>query len=137
MGMFIIDDDNPVQSALPREYGIDDFPLILHDYLVGPGTLVNGSLSPTLVTDQARIRFRLLNATDRQFFDLGFADDHLFDQIASDGGLLARPARLTRLTLGPGERAEIVVNRSESARLTRWSFSGSAVAAGAAEQRPC
>jgi FtsP/CotA-like multicopper oxidase with cupredoxin domain len=109
--MFIIDDNNPAQAALPHTYGVDDIPLILQGYVFNGGqTLVNGALTPTLVTDQPRLRLRLLNASDQQIYTFGFAGNVAFDQVASDGGLLNAPIQLTRLQLGPAERAEIVVD---------------------------
>jgi FtsP/CotA-like multicopper oxidase with cupredoxin domain len=111
--MFILDDDNPAQIALPHTYGVDDIPLIFQEYVFGGGqTLVNGALSPVLATEQSRLRLRLLNASDQQIYTFGFAGNLAFDQVASDGGLLNAPVRLTRLTLGPAERADIVVDLS-------------------------
>jgi len=111
--MFILDDDNPAQVALPHAYGVDDVPLIFQEYVFGGGrTLVNGALTPVLATDQSRLRLRLLNASDQQIYTFGFTGNSGFDQVASDGGLLNVPVRLTRLVLGPAERAEIVVDLS-------------------------
>ncbi|MFN8514492.1 MAG: multicopper oxidase domain-containing protein [Thermomicrobiales bacterium] len=129
VGMFILDDDNPAQVALPHTYGVDDIPLILQDYAtVGSGLgdaqanenvqtgpmLVNGALVPTLATAQARLRLRLLNGSAQRLLILGFAGDLPFAQVASDGGLLPAPARLTRLVLGSAERAEIVVDLADA-----------------------
>ncbi len=122
VGMFLLDDDNPAQDALPHTYGVDDVPLILQD--VGADgrfnagfrrrgqvtTLVNGTPEPSFITDQPRVRLRLLNATSRRFYTLALADDQTFYQVASDGGLLPAPVAMSRLTLGPAERAEIVVD---------------------------
>ena len=111
--MFILDDDNPAQVALPHTYGVDDIPLMFQEYVLGGGqTLVNGALTPVFATDQSRLRLRLLNASDEQIYTFGFAGNLAFDQVASDGGLLNAPVRLTRLTLGPAERAEVVVDLS-------------------------
>ena len=119
VGLFILDDDNPAQAALPHDYGVDDIPLIMQGYGVEDGRLapddqsgilVNGALEPVLVTDQTRLRLRLLNATDDRIFSLGFDGDVSFAQVASDGGLLSGPVPLTRLQLGVAERAEIVVD---------------------------
>jgi FtsP/CotA-like multicopper oxidase with cupredoxin domain len=119
VGMFILDDANPAQRALPHDYGVDDIPLILQEYGVTGGrltadnqgpTLVNGSLAPRLVTDRPRLRLRILNATNEQIFSLGFATNLPFAQVASDGGLLGAPVSMTRLQLGVGERAEIVLD---------------------------
>jgi FtsP/CotA-like multicopper oxidase with cupredoxin domain len=85
--------------------------LILQGYVFnGRQTLVNGALTPTLVTDQPRLRLRLLNASDQQIYTFAFAGNVAFEQVASDGGLLNAPVKLTRLQLGPAERAEIVVD---------------------------
>jgi FtsP/CotA-like multicopper oxidase with cupredoxin domain len=110
-GMFILHDDNPSQTLLPNTYGVDDIPLILQGYVLGPGqTLVNGALAPVLVTDQPRLRLRLLNASDQQIYTLGFSSNAAFQQVASEGGLLNGPLALTQLHLGPAERAEIVID---------------------------
>ena len=115
--LFILDDDNPAQTALPRTYGVDDVPLILQEYGFGggrggqgAGTLVNGALEPVLATAQPRLRLRLLNASSQRTYALGLSGDVPFHQVASDGGLLPAPVPLTRLQLGPAERAEIVVD---------------------------
>ena len=123
VGLFILDDDEPAQTALPHDYGVDDIPLILQGYGVddgrlGPGrqggVLVNGALAPVLVTDQPRLRLWLLNATDDRIFSIGFVGDVPFSQVASDGGLLPAPVPLTRLQLGVAERAEIVVDLADA-----------------------
>jgi suppressor of ftsI len=138
VGMFLLDDDNPVQDLLPHIYGVDDLPLILQD--VGAdgrpnvgfrrrgqiATLANGALDASFVTDHPRVRLRLLNATSRRFYTLSLADDQVFHQVASDGGLLPTPVQLTRLTIGPAERAEIVVDLGgeESVVLQSQGFGG-------------
>jgi len=53
-----------------------------------------------------------LNGSSHRFFDFGFADNRSFKQIASDAGLLNEPVSTTRLILGSGERAEILVDLS-------------------------
>src|SRR5207248_10580781 len=73
-------------------------------------------------TPRTRIRLRVLNAASRRFYRLGFAYDQVFHQIASDGGLLPAPVPLTRLELGPAERAEIVVDLSSAEPAVLQSF---------------
>ncbi len=140
VGMFILEDELPVQALLPHNYGVDDLPLIFQDQSFdnngqfrnnggggrGGGnqgvTLVNGSVAPVLTTDQTRIRLRLLNASNQSFYNFGFADNHPFQQIASDGGLLPNPVTMTRLSLGAAERAEIIIDLTNAAPLLLQNF---------------
>ncbi|SFP71072.1 hypothetical protein [Amycolatopsis rubida] len=69
-----------------------------------------------------RTRLRLRNASTARSYAFGFADDREFAMIASDGGLLAEPARLTRIMLAPGERAEIIVEMSVGETTTLRSY---------------
>ena len=51
-----------------------------------------------------------MNASNARFYNLGFTDDRPFHLIATDNGFVpGDPVELTRLLIGPGERAEIVV----------------------------
>ena len=127
-GMFILDDAEAEKLALPRRYGVDDIPLIVQDKRLdddgaldfskgmispigrlGDEILVNGTPNPHLDVRTAAVRLRLLNASTARTYDFGFSDDRAFDLIATDGGLLGAPARIDRVQLSPGERAEIVV----------------------------
>jgi len=129
-GLFIIDDTNSQTLALPRNYGVDDIPLVIQDRRIaadgsmphtltnrldrmglrGQYMLVNGVLTPTLDTQAQVIRLRILNGSNARFYNFGFSDNRNFYQIASDGGLLEAPASINRLRLAPGERAEILVD---------------------------
>jgi FtsP/CotA-like multicopper oxidase with cupredoxin domain len=126
-GMFILDDAASERLALPRRYGIDDLPLIVQDVkfdgadfdhghgmmqsagFLGERTMVNGTLSPYREVGDERVRLRLLNASTARTYNFGFSDGRSFALVATDGGLLERPAPLERVQLSPGERAEIVV----------------------------
>jgi FtsP/CotA-like multicopper oxidase with cupredoxin domain len=127
-GMFIIDDP-AAGTELPNRYGIDDVPVIVQDRRFGPDGLdeeplaftddigflgdtvvVNGTVAPYLDVTTERVRLRLLNASNARAYGFGLTDDREFAMVASDGGLLPAPYRTTRLTLAPGERAEIVVD---------------------------
>jgi suppressor of ftsI len=128
VGMFILDDPNAAELALPGDYGVDDFPLIIQDKkfeddgsldfskgpisptgLLGEEILINGTHNPHLDVRAERVRLRLVNASGARIYNIGFADDRDFDLIATDGGLLEGPQAMDRLQLSPGERAEIVV----------------------------
>jgi FtsP/CotA-like multicopper oxidase with cupredoxin domain len=139
-GMFILDDPGG-GAGLPNRYGIDDIPVIVQDRRFGPDGLddeplaftddigflgdtvvVNGAVGPYLDVTTERVRLRLLNASNARAYGFGLADDREFAMVASDGGLLAAPYRTNRLTLAPGERAEIVVALRAGERVVLRSF---------------
>lgn len=78
----------------------------------GDTIMVNGKVWPNLNVKKHEYRFRLLNGSNARFYKLQFSSGMSFIQIASDGGYLREPVRLTSLLLAPGERAEIIVNFS-------------------------
>ncbi|MGH8792513.1 MAG: multicopper oxidase family protein [Stackebrandtia sp.] len=140
-GMFILDDEVEAELDLPREYGVDDVPLIVQDRqfgddgqfdedssfmgsvgVLGDELLVNGTHSPYLEVRTQRVRLRLLNGSNARTYNFGFADDREFDMIASDGGLLSRPHRTDRIQLTPAERAEIVVEFSPAETVVLRSY---------------
>ena len=135
-GMFLVDDEDTGSLALPREYGVDDVPLVVQDKVLddgrlGPGKgvfnpvgtlgdtlVVNGVVAPYLDVGTERVRLRLLNASNSRVFDFALDDGRGFDLVATDGGLLAAPERLTHVRLSPGERAEVVVAVEPGERTT-------------------
>lgn len=125
-GMFILRDAEEAKIQLPRDYGIDDIPVIVQDARfdddgnlsddnrgfvgsLGDTLLVNGTIGPYLEVSTEAVRLRLLNASTARSYDFTLADGREFDQVASDGGLLAEPFSTRSVPLSPGERAEIVV----------------------------
>ncbi len=131
-GLFIIDDENSDSLSLPKEYGIDDLPLIVQDReirrdgqfvyaperrdelghtgMLGNIILVNGTHAPFVDVPAKQIRLRILNASNARRYNFGFEDGRTFYQIATDGGLLPSPVPRTRMILAPGERAEVIVD---------------------------
>lgn len=126
-GMIIIDDDVEDSLDLPREYGVDDIPVVLMDAnftpdgqldetlddnlgLQGKVPHVNGITNPKFTATTSRLRLRLLNGSNMRFHNVGFDNGQSFYHIASDSGLLDKPREVTNVMLGPGERAEIVVD---------------------------
>ncbi|WP_280441204.1 multicopper oxidase family protein [Nocardia brasiliensis] len=125
-GLFLIDDDTSDALDLPKDYGVDDIPLIIQDRrftadgaldesdptdvgLLGDTIVTNGIAGAHLDVGADRVRLRLLNGSSGRIYRLAFADDREFQLVASDGGLLAAPVPLRAVQLSPGERAEIVV----------------------------
>jgi len=108
--------------ALPRTYGVDDFPLLLQtksfdsnrqitlDNPYDSVVLVNGTRQAILNVPAQCVRFRLLNGSSERVLNVGFTSNLGFHMIGSDGGLLEQPVALNRLQLAPGERAEVLVN---------------------------
>lgn len=97
----------PAISVLPEFFG--DF------------VLVNGVAWPVLDVEPRTYRFRILNASDSRFYNLWITggnrdplvpDTHGISiiQIGTDQGLLHAPIRLQEITVGPGERADVVVD---------------------------
>lgn len=79
----------------------------------GDVATVNGKCWPNLDVARGKYRFRVFNGSNARFYNFKFVVDGTaiaFAQIGSDGGLLNSPARLKKLVLGPGERADIVVD---------------------------
>jgi FtsP/CotA-like multicopper oxidase with cupredoxin domain len=89
------------------------------DYMngvLGDVILVNGAPWPVLVTDPARYRLRLLNASNARRYRLELdpqpAGGAAMVQIGSDGGLLTHPVRHDSIDIAPAERFDIVVDFS-------------------------
>ncbi|MCZ7557138.1 MAG: multicopper oxidase domain-containing protein [Bacteroidia bacterium] len=123
-GLIIVRDSAEARLQLPRRYGVDDFPLVVQSrdfdgsgqiamHTAHDSTLmVNATIKPYLDVPAQIVRFRLLNGSSERTYLFGLSDNRPFHQIASDGGLLSTPVRMTRLMLSPGERAEILVDFS-------------------------
>ncbi len=78
----------------------------------GDAILTNGKLFPYLEVSPAKYRFRVLNASNARFFHLSMSNGQEFYQIGTDLGLLPAPVPLKSLLLGPGERADLIVDFS-------------------------
>ena len=122
-GLMIVRDDEEAQLVLPRNYGVDDFPLAVQDkkftptgqFILSPygdSILVNGTPRPYLDCPAQVVRLRLVNASMSRYYAFGFEGDVPFHVIASEGGLLAAPVTMTRIMLSSGERAEVLVDLS-------------------------
>ena len=134
-GMIIIQDSESQALNIPKRYGIDDIPLVLQDRFfsadktvldyspsrfqinrgyIGDTFIANGAIEPTFNAEAKEIRFRLLNGSNSSVYDLGFSNAQAFKQIASDNAFLEAPVSMSRVVLSPGERAEIVIDFSNS-----------------------
>jgi len=62
--------------------------------------------------ERRKYRFRILNASNATTFTLALSSVLPFVQIATDGGLMARPAELRRSPMAMAERVEVVIDFS-------------------------
>ena len=125
-GMFILRDPAEAVLGLPREYGVDDVPVIVQDVrfdsdgrfaadardYVGPlgdRLLVNGTLGPRFEVVTDVVRLRLLNASPARVYNFALDDGRDLAVVGTDGGLLEKPYETPAVQLSPGERAEVLV----------------------------
>jgi spore coat protein A len=83
----------------------------------GQVILVNGQAWPFHDVEPRQYRFRLLNGSDSRFYVLDIKtasgiDGPNFWVIGDDTGLLNAPVPVNKLTIGPGERYDLVVDFS-------------------------
>jgi FtsP/CotA-like multicopper oxidase with cupredoxin domain len=124
------EDTNPCALQLPS--GPFDIPLAIqdkrfasdgsllfnpfdHDGFVGDKFVVNGVVQPFLEVKRRRYRFRFLNASNarlyRMYLTNSLGQTFPMTQIATEGGLLARPIpNIRSFLLAMAERLEVVVD---------------------------
>jgi len=124
-GLYIVRDRREEALSLPS--GPYEIPLVIQDrsfhpdgslnypdewvpMFIGDKILVNGKVWPKLRVDSGRYRFRVLNGSNHRTLTLTLSDHHPFHVIGSDGGLLSAPVEVDKLTLGPAERADLVLD---------------------------
>jgi spore coat protein A, manganese oxidase len=133
LGVFLVRDEFEDALELPR--GKYEIPLVFYDRIFdlqsqlnypvsgdekkpwtpevfGDATLINGKLFPYLEVEPRKYRFRAVNGANARFFHLSMSNGQVFHQIGTDQGLLPAPIRLERVSLAPGERADVVVDFS-------------------------
>lgn len=129
-GLYLIEDDNSLNLPLPKNYGVDDIPLIVQDRDFDGGVMVpysasrremmngkregtivtNGTVNPVVTVSQGWVRLRLLNGSNARFYEFHLGGKERFYKIATEGGFLEEPVEMTTLRMVPGERNEIMVN---------------------------
>ncbi len=124
-GLYLIRD--PVELSLGLPAGQFEVPLVIQDrsfnpdgtlqypaqwedHFFGDKILVNGKVWPFHGVKRGKYRFRLLNGCNSRTLTLALSNGATFHQIGTDGGLLAAPVPLTKLTFSPGERADVVMD---------------------------
>jgi len=99
----LVETGNPVPDSSPEMRPPND-------HVVGDRILVNGRFQPFHEVAARRYRVRILNAAQFSFYNLHLSDDAEMVQIATESGLLPRPVRRRKILIGPGERAEVVID---------------------------
>jgi blue copper oxidase len=132
-GLVLIEDTESRQLMLPKQWGIDDVPLIIQDkrfsadgqidYRLdvmsaavgwfGDTLLCNGARYPQHANPRGWLRLRLLNGCNARSLNIAASDNRPLYVIASDGGLLAEPVKVTELPMLMGERFEVLVDTSD------------------------
>jgi spore coat protein A len=128
-GFYLIQDDIENSLSLPRKNN-NDVSLMIQDRLFdsqgalvypltdtavrygvfGDRVLVNGAIQPYYQVARRKMRFRILNGSNARIYNLALSNGDPLVQIASDGGLLGYPASRQSITVGPGERIEVVID---------------------------
>ncbi|NDJ56332.1 cell division protein FtsP [Enterobacteriaceae bacterium 4M9] len=134
-GMWLVEDEVSKSLPIPKNYGVDDFPVIIQDKrldnfgapeysepgsggFVGDRLVVNGVQNPFVEVSRGWVRLRLLNASNARHYQLQFSDGRSLHVIASDQGFLPAPVSVKQLSLAPGERREILVDMSDGTEVS-------------------
>ncbi|KIS42216.1 multicopper oxidase CueO [Kosakonia radicincitans] len=129
-GLVLIEDDAIRQLRLPTQWGIDDVPVIVQDkkftaqgqidYQLdvmsaavgwfGDTLLTNGAINPQHAAPRGWLRLRLLNGCNARSLNFSTSDKRPLYVVASDGGLLSEPVKVSELPMLMGERFEVLVD---------------------------
>ena len=133
-GLVILKDNDSEKLLLPKQWGIDDIPLILQDKQLstdgskidyqldimraavgwfGNMMLTNGVQYPQHAVPRGWLRLRLLNGCNARSLRIATSDSRPLYVIASDGGLLGEPVKISELPILPGERFEVLVDTKD------------------------
>ena len=128
-GAFIVRDDidtGLAGNSLGLPTGAYEVPLVIRDAsfdasggfqfsnkssgFFGSMPLVNGTANPYFKVDKAVYRFRVLNGCNARIWRLALNPTAPLVLIGNDGGLLDRSYSLSEISLGPGERLDLIID---------------------------
>lgn len=132
-GLVLIEDEGSDALQIPKRWGVDDIPVILQDKRLnaagqidyqmdvmtaavgwfGEHMLTNGAIYPQHGISRGWVRFRLLNGCNARSLHIATSDQRPMYVIASDGGFLAEPVKVSDLPLLMGERFEVLIDCSD------------------------
>jgi spore coat protein A len=130
-GFYIVRDATEATLGLPsgayeipmaiqdRSFNVDGsllYPAVWQDMYFGETMLVNGKVWPYHDVDQGKYRLRMLNGCNSRMLTLQFCTTNespctspaSFQVIGQEGGLLPAPETLDTITIGSGERIDMV-----------------------------
>ncbi len=85
----------------------------------GDTVMVNGQVNPKLSIRPGQVqRWRVVNASNARFYKLRL-EGHSMHLIGTDGGLLDKPYRVAELLVSPGERVDLLIQATQSAKSYR------------------
>jgi spore coat protein A len=108
-----------IQDRSFNDDGSLEYPPIWQDHFFGETILVNGKVWPYHEVKQGKYRLRLLNGCNSRTLTLEFCPGSntapcpspaSFEILGQEGGLLPAPVSATSVTLGNGERADVIVD---------------------------
>jgi spore coat protein A len=108
-----------VQDRSFNADGSLEYPAMWQDHFFGETMLVNGKVWPYHDVKRGKYRLRLLNGCNSRTLTLEFCpgtntspcpSPASFELLGQEGGLLPAPVSMTSVTLGNGERADVVVD---------------------------
>lgn len=105
--------DTKSQLYFPQEQPVTNHPF-WSVYFEGNVATVNGAAFPYLKVEPRRYRFHLLNGSNHRDYILSFGSAPVY-QIGADDNYFDKPVPLSNVTIAPGERADIIVDFSNSA----------------------
>lgn len=130
-GLFIVNDAEETALNLPS--GNREVPLVIQDKRIAGGSitynpsmmekmtgymgqfvLVNGVYAPIYNVETAKYRVRILNGSNARIYNLALSNGASFAIIGNDGGLLETPQMVNNLLVGPGERADLIIDFSST-----------------------
>lgn len=132
-GLYIIEDENSLAVDLPKEYGVNDIPIVIQDRNFVDGKManysvsmqdimeglredtiiINGTIAPFIKVPKGLVRLRLLNGSNSRSYTFYLSNNQPFHKIATEGGFLETPVQINELKMASGERNEIIVDLSK------------------------
>ena len=116
----VVTDDNEARLPIPKNYGVDEFPIILQDRtfhdnqldyradydpmgVFGEVPLINGVVRPYVDVTTQKVRLLFLGGSNRREWRLHFENDLTMTQIGGDDSFLRHPIDVKKLLIGPGK----------------------------------